>query len=122
MKNKRKKNFYIKNYKKILYQKLCLTDELKYEIEIADDEEVKKGFKALLAQIEALKNDDIMIYIKSIRDKYEIFKMEMKKSANVREQEERINYFLNELIFERENIQQLKKLKKKKFPLEDYRF
>ena len=108
--------------KKFLYQKLCLTDELKYEIEIADDEEVKKGFKALLAQIEALKNDDIMIYIKSIRDKYEIFKMEMKKSANVREQEERINYFLNELIFERENIQQLKKLKKKKFPLEDYRF
>ena len=67
--------------KKILYQKLCLTDELKYEIEIADDEEVKKGFKALLDQIEALKNDDIMIYIKSIRDKYEIFKMEMKKSA-----------------------------------------
>ena len=60
-------------------------------------------------QIQALKNDNLKDYIKSIREKYENLKKEMKKLISEREKEERINYFINGLIDERANINKLKK-------------
>ena len=65
-----------KQKKEFLYQKLNLTKELKYQIEITHDEEGKGRFQMLLDQIEALKNDDIMEYIKFIHEKYENYKKE----------------------------------------------
>ena len=79
-------------------------------------------FQVLLEQIEALKNDDINEYIKFIHEKYENYKREIKRLINVREKEERINYFINELIDERTNLNKLKKISGKYVSLEDYKF
>ena len=73
-------------------------------------------------QIQALKNDNLKDYIKSIREKYENLKKEMKKLISEREKEERINYFINGLIDERANINKLKKITGKNVTLEDYKF
>ena len=111
-----------KRKKELLSQKLNLTNELKYQIEITHDEEGKGRFQILLDQIEALKNDNIKEYIRFIREKYENLKKEMKKLINVREKEERINYFINGLIDERTNINKLKKITGKNVTFEDYKF
>ena len=111
-----------KQKKDFLNQKMSLTNELKYQIEITQNEEGKGRFQVLLEQIEALKNDDINEYIKFIHEKYENYKREIKRLINVREKEERINYFINELIDERTNLNKLKKISGKYVSLEDYKF
>ena len=103
-------------------QKVSLTNELIYQIEITHDIEGKGRFQILLDQIQALKNDNLKDYIKSIREKYENLKKEMKKLISAREKEERINYFINGLIDERANINKLKKITGKNVTLEDYKF
>ena len=108
--------------KDFLKQKMNLTKELRYQIEITHDEEGKIRFQTLLEQIEALKNDDILEYLKFIHEKYENFKKEIKRLVNVREKEERINYFLNELIYERENINKVKQITGRYVSFEDYKF
>ena len=111
-----------KQKKEYLTQKVSLTNELKYQIEITHDIDGKGRFKILLDQIQALKNDNLKDYIKSIREKYENLKKEMKKLISEREKEERINYFINGLIDERANINKLKKITGKNVTLEDYKF
>ena len=111
-----------KQKKEYLTQKVSLTNELKYQIEITHDIEGKGRFQILLEQIQALKNDNLKDYIKSIREKYENLKKEMKKLISEREKEERINYFINGLIDERANINKLKKITGKNVTLEDYKF
>ena len=111
-----------KQKKEYLTQKVSLTNELKYQIEITHDIDGKGRFQILLDQIQALKNDNLKDYIKSIREKYENLKKEMKKLISEREKEERINYFINGLIDERANINKLKKITGKNFTLEDYKF
>ena len=111
-----------KQKKDLMLQKTSLTNELKYEIQITQDEEGKGLFQTLLDQIEALKNDDIKEYIRFICEKYENYKKDIKKVINVREKEERINYFINELIDERANINKLKKINGKNVSFEDYKF
>ena len=93
-----------------LRQKLNLTNELKYQIEITRAEEGKSRFKMLLNQIEALKNDDNFNYINFIHEKYGNYKNEIQKLINVREKEKRINYFINDLIDERDSINIIKKI------------
>ena len=111
-----------KQKKEYLTQKVSLTNELKYQIEITHDIDGKGRFQILLDQIQALKNDNLKDYIKSIREKYENLKKEMKKLISEREKEERINYFINGLIDERANINKLKKITGKNVTLEDYKF
>ena len=55
-----------KQKKEYLTQKVSLTNELKYQIEITHDIEGKGRFQILLDQIQALKNDNLKDYIKSI--------------------------------------------------------
>ena len=93
-----------------LKQKLSLTNELKYQIEITRAEEGKRRFKMLLNQIEALKNDDPLTYINFIHEKYGNYKNEIQKLINVREKEKRINYFINDLIDEIDSIKKIKKI------------
>ena len=94
-----------------LRQKLSLTNELKYQIEITRTEEGKRRFKMLLNQIEALKNDDHLNYINFINEKYGNYKNEIQKLIHAREKEQRINYFMNDLIEERDSIKLIKKIK-----------
>ena len=94
-----------------LRQKLSLTNELKYQIEITRTEEGKRRFKMLLNQIEALKNDDHLNYINFINEKYGNYKNEIQNLIHVREKEQRINYFMNDLIEERDSIKLIKKIK-----------
>ena len=94
-----------------LRQKLSLTNELKYQIEITRTEEGKRRFKMLLNQIEALKNDDNLNYINFINEKYGNYKNEIQKLIHAREKEQRINYFMNDLIEERDSIKLIKKIK-----------
>lgn len=94
-----------------LRQKLSLTNELKYQIEITRTEEGKRRFKMLLNQIEALKNDDNLNYINFINEKYGNYKNEIQKLIYAREKEQRINYFMNDLIEERDSIKLIKKIK-----------
>ena len=94
-----------------LRQKLSLTNELKYQIEITRTEEGKRRFKMLLNEIEALKNDDNLNYINFIQEKYGNYKNEIQNLIHVREKEQRINYFMNDLIEERDSIKLIKKIK-----------
>ena len=111
-----------KQKKDFLTQKIRLTNELKYQIEITQNQEGKGRFKILLDQIETLKNDDIQEYIKFIHDKYENYKKEIKKLVNVRDKEERINYFIQELINDRENINKMKEMSGNNISFEDNKF
>ena len=116
-----KENFEDKEKQKMdfLKQKLSLTNELKYQIQITQEEEGKRRFQFLLEQIETLKNDDILEYIKFVHEKYGNYKNEIQKLVNAREKEHRINYFINELIDERDSIEKLKKIRNVSF--EDYK-
>ena len=107
--------------REFLYKKMHLTNELKYQMKIIKDEEGKGRLQNLLDQIEALKNDDIKEYIKLLHEKYENFRKEVKKLTKDKEQEERINSFLNDLIYDRNNITELKRIYKKQFFIEDYK-
>ena len=65
----------------------------------------------LLNQIEALKKDDNLNYINFINEKYGNYKNEIQKLIHDREKEQRINYFMNDLIEERDSIKLIKKIK-----------
>ncbi len=109
------------NKKKIfLSQKLNLTNELKYQIKITHDEEGKGKLQNILNQIEAMKSDDIKEDVKLIHEKYDNFRKEVKKLIKDREREERINSFLDDLIYYRRNISELKKLLNKFISIKDY--
>ena len=109
------------NKKKIfLSQKLNLTNELKYQIKITHDEEGKGKLQNILSQIEAMKSDDIKEDVKLIHEKYDNFRKEVKKLIKDREREERINSFLDDLIYYRSNISELKKLLNKFISIKDY--
>ena len=108
-----------KHKKDYLKQKLSLTNELKYQIQITNEEEGKRRFKNLLNQIETLKHNDIADYINFIHEKYGIYKNEINKLVNVREKEQRINYFINDLIDERDILKKLKKIKERNFSFEN---
>ena len=103
-------------------KKINLTNELKYQIEITHNEEGKERFKALLDQIESLKNENVKDYINFIKDNYNNFKGEIIELIKAREKEERINNFLLDLIDDRELISKRKMFLEKRLHLEDKKF
>ena len=58
--NKQKQDF--------LTQKMQLTNELKYQIQITHNKEGKERFKTLLSQIESMKNENIKDYINCFKE------------------------------------------------------
>jgi hypothetical protein len=112
--DKQKQNFFT--------QKINLTNELKYQIEITQNQEGKNRFKVLLDQIESLKNENVKDYIKFLRDNYDYYKGEIKELIKAREKEERINNFLLDLIENRDIISKRKIILEEMLHLEDNKF
>ena len=103
-------------------QKINLTNELKYQIEITQNQEGKNRFKVLLDQIEALKNENVKDYIKFLRDNYDYYKGEIIELIKAREKEERINNFLLDLFENRDIISKRKIILEEMLHLEDNKF
>ena len=125
-----------KNFKKFIYeemnldkqkqdflaQKIKLTNELKYQIQITHNKECKERFQILLSQIESMKNENMKDYIKFFTSDFNFYKEEIEDLINDREKEERINNFLIDLIENRDNISKRKEILRKKLHLEDNKF
>ena len=126
-----------KNFKKFIYdeeinldkqkqdflaQKIKLTNELRYQIQITHKKEGKERFEILLSQIESMKNENIKDYIKFFTKDINFYKEEIEDLINDREKEERISNFLLDLIDDRNNISRRKKILEKKIHLEDNKF
>ena len=103
-------------------QKINLTNELKYQIEITQNQEGKNRFKILLDQIESLKNENVKDYIKFLRDNYDYYKGEIIELIKAREKEERINNFLLDLFENRDIISKRKTILEEMLHLEDNKF
>ena len=112
--DKQKQNFFT--------QKINLTNELKYQIEITQNQEGKNRFKFLLDQIESLKNENVKDYINFLRDNYDYYKGEIKELIKAREKEERINNFLLDLFENRDIISKRKIILEEMLHLEDNKF
>ena len=107
------------NDKDAALNELALTNELKYQIKMADDDDSKERFKYLYNQIEKLKNYDIKEYINSIKEDFNNYKGEIQDLIHVKDMEQRINNFVNCLSSEREiNILSRNKMKNK-FSIKD---
>ena len=88
--------------KKVALNELSLTNELKYHIKMANDDDSKERFKYLLNQIQQMKTYDIKEYISSIKDDFNHYKGEIKDLVQVKDMEERINSFVYNLSLQRE--------------------
>jgi hypothetical protein len=88
--------------KQAILNELALTNELKYQIKMANDDDSKERFKYLYSQIQKLKNYDMKEYISSIKEDYNNYKGEIQDLLHVKDMEERINNFVNNLSMQRE--------------------
>ena len=83
-------------------KELSLTNELKYQIKMANDDESKERFKYLLQEIQRLKTFDMNEYISSIKEDYNHYRGEINDLVHAKEMEERINNFVESLSMQRE--------------------
>ena len=110
------------DHKKAVINELTLTNELKYQIKMASDDESRERFKYLLDQIQQLKKLDVNSYINSILDNYNIYKGEINDLIKAKEMEERINKFKNNLCSQREKYISKRNIMNKKFCVKDCTF
>ena len=110
------------DHKKAVINELTLTNELKYQIKMANDDESRERFKYLLDQIRQLKKLDVNSYINSILDNYNIYKGEINDLIKAKEMEERINKFKNNLCSQREKYISKRNIMNKKFCVKDCTF
>ena len=90
--------------KLLLMNEMNLTNEIRYQISIANDKEIKEKFLNLLNKIEALRNLDNNAYIKALKENYEKYKDEALEIIKSKEIEERLNGFIDSLNYERSNL------------------
>ena len=69
---------------------------------MANEGEYKERFKYLFNQIQNLKTYDMKEYINSIKEDYHIYRGEIQGLLHVKDKEERINHFVNNLSIQRE--------------------
>ena len=110
------------DHKKAVINELTLTNELKYQIKMANDDESRERFKYLLDQIQQLKKLDVNSYINSILDNYNIYKGEINDLIKAKEMEERINKFKNNLLTQREKYIIKRNIMNNKFCVKDCGF
>jgi len=110
------------DHKKAVINELALTNELKYQIKMANDEESRQRFKYLLDQIQQLKKLDVNSYINSILDNYNIYKGEINDLIRAKEMEDRINKFKNNLCSQREKYINKRNIMNNKFCVKDCAF
>ena len=90
--------------KLLLMNEMNLTNEIRYQISISNDKEIKEKFLNLLNKIEALRNLDNNEYIKALKENYEKYKDEALEIIKSKEIEERLNGFIDSLNYERNNL------------------
>ena len=98
-------DFITESEKKILLMnEMNLTNEIRYQISISNDKEIKEKFINLLNKIEALRNLDNNEYIKALKENYAKYKDEALEIIKSKEIEERLNGFIENLNYERNNL------------------
>ena len=90
--------------KKLLLNEINLTNEIRYQISISHDKESKEKFKNLLNKIESLRKLSGDDYVKSLKENFLMFKDEAEDILNAKEIEERLNGFIDDLNYQRNNF------------------
>ena len=90
--------------KLLLLNEINLTNELRYQIAISNDKEIKEKFVNLLNKIESLRNLDNDEYVKLLKKNYDMYKDEANEILKAKEIEDRLNGFIDDLNFERTNL------------------
>ena len=93
-----KKNHMSNNEKnKLLLDEMNLINEIKYYISTMDDPESQRKFESLLKQIDSMRKLDTKEYIRQLKENFGILKNEIADIFRVKEIEDRINGFINNL-------------------------
>ena len=90
--------------KLLLLNEINLTNEIRYQISISNDKESKEKFKNLLNKIESLRKLSGDEYVKSLKENFLMFKDEAEEILNAKDIEERLNGFIDDLNFQRNNL------------------
>ena len=90
--------------KLLIMNEINLTNEIKYQISISNDKESREKFKNLLNKIESLRNLDSNEYVKMLKKNYDMFKDEINEIIKAKEIEERLNGFVDNLNYQRNNL------------------
>ena len=99
-----------------------LTNEIRYQISISNDKEIKEKFLNLLNKIEALRNLDNDEYIKALKENYAKYKDEVLEIIKSKEIEERLNGFIDSLNYERNNLKEKHKYIRSLLLIKDNKF
>ena len=90
--------------KLLILGEINLTNEIRYQISIANDKESKEKFKNLLNKIESLRLLSGDEYVKSLKENFTMFKEEAEEILKAKEIEERLNGFIDDLNYQRNNL------------------
>ena len=96
--------------KMLLLNEINLTNEIRYQISISNDKESKEKFKNLLNKIESLRNLTGDDYVKSLKKNFTMFKEEAEEILKAKEIEERVNGFIDDLNYQRNNIKDKRRI------------
>ena len=108
--------------KLLMLNEINLTNELKYQISIANDKESREKFKNLLNKIEALRTLDSNEYVKCLKRNYEMYKEEVNEIIKAKEIEERLNGFMDCLNYQRNNLKDKHKYNMSLLNVKDNKF
>ena len=92
--------------KLLLINEITLTNEIRYQISIANDKEIKEKFINLLNKIESLRSLDSNEFAKSFKENYDMYKDEAMEILKAKEIEERLNGFIDSLNYDRSNLKE----------------
>jgi len=115
--------FITENEKKLLLiNEITLTNEIRYQISIASDKEIKEKFINLLNKIESLRSLDSNEFAKSFKENYDMYKDEAMEILKAKEIEERLNGFIDSLNYERSNLKEKHKYIMSLLSIKDNKF
>ena len=92
--------------KMLIMNEINLTNEIRYQISIANDKESREKFKNLLNKIESLRSLSGDEYVKSLKKNFTMFKDEAEEILKAKEIEERLNGFIDDLNYQRNNFKE----------------
>lgn len=108
--------------KLLLMNEMNLTNEIRYQISISNDKEIKEKFINLLNKIESLKSLDSNEFAKSFKENYDMYKDEAMEILKAKEIEERLNGFIDSLNYERSNLKEKHKYIMSLLSIKDNKF
>ena len=108
--------------KLLILGEINLTNEIRYQISIANDKESREKFKNLLNKIESLRRLSGDEYVKSLKQNFSMFKDEAAEILKAKEIEERLNGFLNDFNNQRNNLKDKHRYIMSSMYIKDYKF